>query len=122
MAQQTIRVKGYREYVAALNKVNKAAAKTVRAALREVARPVAETAKVNLSQYQGASLNTIGPKVTTRGVAVTQRAKKVTGLRPDFGALQMTEGLIPALDDHADEIENRADQALGVLIHTAGFH
>lgn len=122
MAEQTVRVRGYREYVSSLNKVNKGAAKVVRAALREVAKPVAATAKSNLNQYPGISLGTIGPKVTTRGVAVTQRARKVTGLRPDFGSLQMTKGLIPALDEHADEVEAGADHALGILINSSGFH
>lgn len=122
MAEQTVRVRGYRECVAALGKVNRGVAKTARDALRDVARPVSETAKNKLARYPGASLGTIGPKVTTKGVFVTQRAKKVTGLRPDFGHLQQTKGLEPALDEHADDIEDSVTQAFDRLVDSAGFH
>lgn len=121
MAEQTVRVKGYRETMRALTKVEKETARAVRRELREVAQPVADTAKQKLSRYAGASLGTIGPKVTTKGVFVTQRKKKVTGLRPDFGVLQMTEALMPALDEHEDDIVHGLEDALDHLIDSAGF-
>ena len=104
MAAATVRVRGLRETQRALQKVNKEAAKTVRDALKEATEPVASDARSRLSRYAGASVGTIGPRATNRGVFVTQRARKKTGKRGDFGVLQMQEVLVPALEEH----ENRA--------------
>lgn len=121
MAQATVRVTGLRETLSALNKINREAAKTVRNELKTAAEPVAATAREKLSRYPGASVKTIGPRAVTRGVYVTQRARKVTGLRGDFGALQMRRVLIPALAEHEDSIVKEVDDALSRLARSAGF-
>jgi hypothetical protein len=59
------------------------------------------------SQYRGASvIHDPAAGVARAGAFVTQGARKVTGLRGDFGVLQMVKVLEPALDgelrgDHA---------------------
>jgi Ni,Fe-hydrogenase III large subunit len=118
---ETIRVRGYREVVRSLNVVSKETRAVVRAALAEAAWPVAADTKSRLSRYQGISLGTIGPAVRVSGVAVTQRARKVTGLRGDFGALQMTRGFLPALDANAEETYRGVELALDELIRSQGF-
>jgi hypothetical protein len=50
--------------------------------------------------------------VRQSGVRVYQSKKKVTGKRPDFGALQMTRALIPARGAREDEIVRRIDHML----------
>jgi hypothetical protein len=121
MAEATVRVRGLAETQRALRKVNKEAAKEVRDALKTAAGPVVSTAKLKLGVYPGASVGTIGPKVTMRSVFVTQRARKVTGLRPDFGRLQMTHVLEPALDEHVDDVVDEVEDALENLGRREGF-
>ena len=121
MAAATVRVRGLRETQRALQKVNKEAAKTVRDALKEATEPVASDARSRLSRYAGASVGTIGPRATNRGVFVTQRARKKTGKRGDFGVLQMQEVLVPALEEHEGEIVERVDDALERLARSARF-
>ena len=50
-----------------------------------------------------------------------QRQKKKTGKRPDFGALQMREGFIPALNDNEDDIAQTVEDAFTALIVTEGL-
>lgn len=94
---------------------------TLTAALKEAAEPVRREAQSLVSQYAGAKTSTIGPRVTTSGVYVTQRARKKTGLRADFGALQMVKGFIPALEHNVDEVEDGAERALDTIEHLGGF-
>lgn len=116
-----ITTKGLRETQRAFRKLQLEVGKELRAALRELAEPVAATARDRLGAYPGASVGTIGPKVTLAGAAVTQRARKVTGKRPDFGALQMVKVMIPALEEHEDDIEAGAAVAFDSLTREAGF-
>ena len=121
MATGTVRIIGLRETMRALQKVNREVGKTVRDELKKAAEPVARDARSKLSRYQGASLNTISPRASTRGVYVTQRKRKVTGKRGDFGALQMTQGLMPALEENEDNIIREVEQAFDRLTRRAGF-
>jgi len=117
----TVRVKGYREVMRALNAVDKDTRKSVLAGLKEAALPIAEDARGLLGGYAGLSTSTIVPRAVGNGVFVTQKAKKTTGLRPDFGALQMRQGLLPAVMSHQDTIADKVDDALGKLINKEGF-
>jgi hypothetical protein len=120
--QPAVRIKGYREVQRALLRAEKGLRAALRAGLKEAVEPVAKTAQMLETRWAGASIGTIGPRITLAGAAVTQRARKVTGKRPDFGALQMTEAMIPALEAHDDEIEDRAGEALDALFLASGFH
>lgn len=117
----TVNVKGYKEVIRALNRTDKETRKTLKDALKEAAEPVAVTARGLIAKYRGASTSTIQPRVVTKGVFVTQRKRKTTGMRPDFGSLQMRKGMIPALYDHEDDIVEHVDHAIGVLINREGF-
>lgn len=66
-------------------------------------------------------MGTLAPRASVKGVFVTQRARKVSGKRADFGTLQMTSVLIPALDEHQDEVLDSVEQALDRLGRSAGF-
>lgn len=117
----TVRVKGLRELQRSLSKVNKGVAKEVRDALKEAAEPVVSEAKAKLSAYPGASVGTIGPRVSVRSVFVTQRARKVSGLRSDFGRLQMTDVLEPALEENRGQVLDEVEDALDRLGRSEGF-
>jgi hypothetical protein len=120
MAGGTIRVRGHRELVRALNMVEGNIAKTLRDELKRAAKPVVDASKRKLSRYQGASLGTIGPRASVSGVFVTQRARKVTGERPDFGRLQQV-ALEEALEEHEEETVRGVEQAFDRLVRSVGF-
>lgn len=117
----TVRIKGLRECQRAFQAMDKAAAKELRKALVEVARPVADTARGKLARYQGASVGTVRPRATARGAVVTQGARKVTGRRGDFGVLQQKRVLEPALDENEAVVIRGAEKALDAIDRIGGF-
>jgi hypothetical protein len=111
-----VRTRGLRELKRDLHKVNREAEKTLNAGLKRAAEPVVDAARAKEGRWAGAKTGTIGPKVTRRGVFVTQRARKVTGLRSDFGALQMREAFIPALEENEKEVERALEHEFDRLL------
>jgi hypothetical protein len=112
-----VRVRGVREVVRAFRQLDRDAGKAVQARLAKAADPVAQSARDKLTRYRGASLGTIRPRATATGrVFVTQRARKRTGKRGDFGALQMTHGLMPALEEHRPDVIRELEHALDDLV------
>lgn len=76
--------------------------------LVRLAEPVAVEARAKGSRYRG-----IGPFKARRkgaGASVEQTKRRVTGLHPQFGALQMTTILIPALESQRDGIERETKE------------
>ena len=118
---ETIRVKGYRETARALQRVNKGAKLALYSGLRDAAEPIAADARARLSGYGGIKTSSIRPRVGMRGIYITQGAKKVTGLRPDFGSLQMKHGLLPAAYGRQDDIVDRVEAAFILLTKSQGF-
>ena len=119
MATGTIQVTGYREVMTKLGRVSKESRVVLTAALREAAWPVQSDTTSRISRYR--EVGPVGISVRAGGVSVEQKAKKVTGKRPDFGALQMVKGFIPALEDNRDETLLGVQYALDALIHKEGF-
>lgn len=116
---ETIRLHGYRECMKALTKVDDDTKKVVREALREAAWPVQADTRARIAKYTG--VGPVGISVRQRGVSVEQRKGKVTGQRPDFGALQMRKGFIPALEQNVEETVLGVELAIDLLIARAGF-
>lgn len=115
--QQTIRVKGLREFVRAADAAGGRTKKIVRDRLREVAEPVLADARRKLSRYDERSASRLGISVRRAGtVSVEQRLRRTTGAHPQFGSLQMQEALIPALDENADRIEGRFEKAIDDIL------
>jgi hypothetical protein len=123
MAAAAVRVRGLREAIGAFRAVDRALAKDFRQELKEAAEPVASAARSKLGRYRGVSM-AVSPRLqggSGVGVVVRQNARKVTGRRGDFGGLQMRRAFEPALDEHADEVVDRVDAALGRWINKAGL-
>lgn len=115
--QQTIRVKGLREFVRAADAAGGKTKKLVRDRLRQVAEPVLADARTKLSRYDARSASRLGISVRRAGtVSVEQRLRRTSGAHPEFGTLQMQRVLIPALDENADKIESRFEKALDDII------
>jgi hypothetical protein len=47
--------------------------------------------------------------------------RKTTGHHPEFGALQMATVLIPALDQHEDQIVNGVERLFDRIANREGF-
>lgn len=116
----TVRIRGWNEISRSLNNIKRGSHKTVLGGMLKAAEPVRRDWAGRVGRYQGASTSTITPKMTTKGVFVTQRARKVTGKRGDFGALQMRHGL-SALADNEDETRREVEKDLDRLISGEGF-
>ena len=109
----TLKVEGLSGLVKAADAAGKETKKLVRDRLREVAAPVLDDARSKLSRYDARSASRLGISVRRVGtVAVEQRLRRTTGAHPNFGALQMQEALMPALDENMDTIERRMEDAL----------
>lgn len=110
--KETLRVKGYREFLRACSRAEKATNKETRAALAKVAEPVRAEAARLFSSIHERSANSYRVRVRATGISVEQSLRKTTGQHPEFGRLQMNTALIPALEDNADEIEHGAEKAV----------
>ncbi len=115
MAASTIRVTGLRETTAALRKVSRSAPNVVTNELKTAADPVRDAAAARISRYAGSKPQSIKPRVKGRGsVFVQQNARKKTGKRGDFGALQQRH-LEAALDANRDKVMRSLEKAMDRL-------
>jgi hypothetical protein len=109
---EKVRIRGYKQFLRAVNRADKATKHAVKAELRRVGDAVKSDAAARLSQYDAGSAAGLRTRVRVRGVAVEQSLRKTTGLRPDYGALQMTRALLPAVREN----EQRTEQAMEAAI------
>lgn len=118
---EAIRVKGLRELDRAFRNMDKDLSKKLRASLKEAAEIVAPVARSKFERIQPRSAATMTARARARGASVEQSQGRTTGLRPDFGSLQMRIALMPALDEKAPEVEQKVDEMLGHLAAENGF-
>lgn len=109
---QTLRVKGYREFVRACDRAGKETKKEVRSTFRKVGDIVKEEAASRFRDIDARSAAGYRTVVRQRGVSVEQSLRRTTGLRPDFGVLQMRRALEPALADKEGEVEREMENAI----------
>lgn len=112
MAQNTVRVRGLKELQRSLKEADKETRKQVRAVLRESGEIVRAEAAKRFDNVDTGSAAGFKVRVRQRGIAVEQSRRKTTGKRADYGHLQMTRALLPALDDKQDEVVDRFEKAL----------
>lgn len=115
MAASTVRVKGLREFMRATARAEKETKKRIRDKLKEAGDVVREDAALRLRHYDARSASKLVVRPKVRGIFVEQSLRKTTGLRPDWGALQMTRALVPALDAKSGELERRLEKAVDEL-------
>lgn len=113
MAQeQTIRVKGYREFLRACDRSGKATKKEVRAVFRDVGEGVRRDASSRIQRYDVRTAAGYKVRVRQRGVAVEQSIRRTTGAHKQYGALQMRRALLPALKDNERFADRQMEQAI----------
>ncbi len=113
-------VRGLQEVVRGFNKIDRTISREIQKELKKAAEPVVTSGRSKIGAYAGASTGTIGPRASGASVFVTQRARKVTGKRPDFGALQQRR-LDEALGENEAGVIRGVEQALDNLTASAGF-
>jgi hypothetical protein len=120
MAAATVRITGLKELQRALRQVDKSLGADFKNELKKVGEPVARSAASKLTRWRGASTK-VRVHPLGKGVFVRQQARKVTGLRGDFGELQMRDAFEPALDENQHRIVQDLDDAIDRFINHAGF-
>lgn len=109
---RTLRVKGYREFLRATARAEKSVGKETRAAFKEVGEIVRLEAARLFDRFDAKSAAGYRTRVRQKGVAVEQSLRRVTGNRPDYGALQMREALLPAVEDKERETVKALEDAM----------
>jgi hypothetical protein len=116
----TVRVQGVREVQKAFRGVDRSLAAEFGQDLQKAAEPVAQAARAK-EKWQGASINTIRTRRRGVNIYVEQSARKVTGLRGDYGALQMRQALEPALDENSGKVFSEVASVLDKYANREGF-
>jgi hypothetical protein len=106
---------GYSELVRASKLLIPAEQKETRAALAKSGEIIRADAATRFAAYSTKSAAGYRTRVRIRAVEVEQSLRKVTGLRPDWGATQMRKGLLPALSSKQNEVEAEFEKALDVV-------
>ncbi len=105
-------VRGYKPFMRAIARANPDSRKEVRNAFKAVGEVIRVKAEEMFQPYSSVSAAGYRVRVRQRGIAVEQRYRKTTGLRPDYGALQMKKALLPARADSYDETQAEFEKAL----------
>lgn len=121
MASPT-RIYGYSELLRACAFAGHDLSRETRAVFREVGEEVRIEAASRFERYSPKSAAGFRVRVRQHGVDVEQSLRRSTGTRPDFGALNMTRGLLPALEDREASIERRTEEAIDNVVDLFELH
>jgi hypothetical protein len=105
-------VHGYREFLHACDHAGKDSKKQVRDTFRKVGETVRADAERIFAAVDAKSAAGYRVRVRQRGIAVEQSLRKTTGKRPDYGAKQMRDALIPAVDRNEGRIQHDFEAAM----------
>jgi len=122
LQQGTVVFKGGRELQRSLKRIGSEVARQMDAELRAGGEIVAELARNRFTMIDARSA--AGFKSRTKGfgrVVVEQSRRRKTGLRPDFGKLQMRRALIPARSEGFDTVVRHLEGMLDRLGREEGF-
>ena len=111
-AEYEVVVRGYKEFLRASQHAIPESRAEVRRAFREVGEFVRVRAEELFQPYSSVSASGYRVRVRQRGIAVEQSLRKTTGKRPDYGALQMREALLPARHDTYARTQQEFELAL----------
>jgi hypothetical protein len=114
-------VEGLGELLAALKTTDAALAHELREGLREGGQKVQGRATARFLRYSQRTARGFRTIVRKRGVSVEQSLRKTTGLRPDWGGVQMVDGLIPAAEEELPEVERIVERKVVGLLHRNGL-
>lgn len=105
-------VRGYREFLHACDHAGKDSKKEVRDTFRKVGEIVRADAARLFSAVDQKSAAGYRVRVRQRGISVEQSLRKTTGKRPDYGAKQMRDALLPAAERNEDRTQHEFEAAM----------
>ncbi len=108
--RNTVKVEGLKELIRDTGKAEKATKKAVRDELREAGEIVRDEWHQRFRVVDAHSASNFRVSVRQAGVFVQQKLRKTSGLRPDYGGLQMRYGREVLADKQGAVIE-RMEQA-----------
>lgn len=118
----TLRVKNLRQMHRALKQADDGLKRELEQELKAAGEIVATEAQQRFSAIDVRSAAGIRSRVKGFGrVTVEQQRRKKTGLRPDFGALQMRRALLPARAANEDRVLQSVEGMLDRIGREAGF-
>lgn len=109
-------VRGYTELVSAFAKAEEDVKNEFFELLREVGDIVRADASARFAPYNARSAAGFRTVAQRTSVDVRQSLTKTTGQRPDYGALQITKALLPALDARSEEIREKFEELLDQIV------
>ncbi len=115
---------GLRELTSALKEIDVQVLGQVKQAMGEVGQIVTDEARRMFEPYSRFTAQNFETRVRVGAealVIVGQRLTKTTGTKPDWGAKQMREALIPARSKKLDESALILENRVGRLLHRHGF-
>lgn len=118
----TVHVTGLRELNRGLKRADADTAKILRKRYKDVGDIVRAEAQSRFSRYDAGSAAGFKTRVRQNGIIVEQSKRRVTGLRGDYGALQMRRALLPSLDDKRDDVVRELEQAVEEIADMVGGH
>lgn len=112
----TLVVEGLGDLIRVSDQCDRKTKRFVRDELRKTAEPVRDAAIRKFERYDAAVAQRYRIVVRRTGViAVEQPGRRTTGLRGDFGSLQMSRALIPGLLENVDRVTDAIDDAIGEI-------
>ena len=105
-------VRGVKELIRANRLMEPAIRRETTKAFRRVGSAVQGDATARFERYSPKTAGGYRTYVRQRGIGVEQSLRRTTGLRPDFGALQMRKALVPALEDNREETMQLTERAI----------
>jgi hypothetical protein len=118
---ESIRIFGLDELDRAFQQMRKEVLKELRPQLRQAGEIVRAEGQSLFSRIDVGSAAGYKVRVRQRGVAVEQSLPRVTGLRGDYGALQMNIALLPALQSKEAEVVSKIEQMIEDAASDAGL-
>lgn len=116
-----IRIHGLAELDRSFKQLRREVLKELRPELRKAGELVRAEGQSLFSRISERSAAGYKVRVRQRGVAVEQTLARVTGLRGDYGALQMRVGLEPALAAKGPDVEAAIEKMIAGAIGDAGL-
>jgi hypothetical protein len=113
---ETLRVKGYKEFLIACDHAGKETRKEVRSTFRKVGDIVKVDARARFRNSDHKSAMGLRTVVRQRGVSVEQSLRKTSGKHPEYGGWQMRHVLVPALDAKEREVEREMEHAIDKVV------
>lgn len=122
MPIQRVEIRGLRQLQSALKRYDSSLLHELDKELRDAGQVVADSARDRFSSIDARSAAGFRPRVRGFGhVVVEQRRKRTTGLRGDFGSLQMRRALLPAVAENRQQVLDHVEGMLDRLGRENGF-